>query len=53
MAKGAPPDETIANPSPTGNFKMTAAKVYQASERIRVLGDIVFADRGALTYGTK
>jgi glyoxylase-like metal-dependent hydrolase (beta-lactamase superfamily II) len=50
MAKGAPPDETIANSSPTGSFKMTAAKVYRSSPRIRVLGDIVFADRGALSY---
>jgi hydroxyacylglutathione hydrolase len=50
MAKGAPPDETISNPSPTGGFKMTAAKVYRASPRIRVLGDIIFADRGALSY---
>ena len=34
----------------TGSFKMAAAKVYRASPRIRVFGDIVFADRPALTY---
>lgn len=53
MAKGAAPDETISNPSPTGSFKMTAAKVYRSSPRIRVFGDIVFADRGQLRYETK
>ncbi len=53
MAKNAPPDEVIENPAPTGNFKMTAAKVYRASERIRVYGNIVFADRGSLSYETK
>ncbi len=50
MAKGAPGDETISNPVPTGSFKVIAAKVYRSSPRIRVLGDIVFADRPALSY---
>jgi hydroxyacylglutathione hydrolase len=45
-----PPDEVINNPSPTGNFKMTAAKVFRATPQIRVLSEITFADRGAFSY---
>ncbi len=46
----APPDEVINNPSPTGNFKMTAAKVFRATPQIRVLSEITFADRGVFSY---
>jgi hydroxyacylglutathione hydrolase len=46
----APPDEVINNPAPTGNFKMTAAKVFRATPQIRVLSEITFADRGVFSY---
>jgi hydroxyacylglutathione hydrolase len=46
----APPDEVINNPAPTGNFKISAAKVYRATAQIRVLSEITFADRGAFSY---
>ena len=48
----APPDEVIDNPSPTGNFKMTSAKVFRATPQIRILSDIVFSDRDSLSYLT-
>jgi hydroxyacylglutathione hydrolase len=46
----SPPDEVISNPAPTGNFKMTAAKVFRATPQIRVLSAITFADRGVFSY---
>jgi hydroxyacylglutathione hydrolase len=46
----APPDEIINNPAPTGNFKMSAAKVFRATPQIRVLSQITFTDRGAFSY---
>jgi hydroxyacylglutathione hydrolase len=50
MAAGRKPDEVIADPAPTGNFKMTAANIFRASPQIRIFGDIVFADRPSFSY---